>query len=341
MKGEADMNLATSYLGLALRHPVVAAASPLSASVDGILRLADAGAAAVVMASVYEEQIVAQELAEAALWSAGQDSHAEMGAYFTPQTQARVLDGRLNTLRRAAERAGVPVIASLNGCTDEGWLDFARQMEQAGASAIELNFSHIPTDITQSAQAVEAEYADVVRRVCAGVDIPVSVKMPATFTAPGHVVRSLLDQGAAGVVLFSRFYGPGLDIAVLEPDERLRLSTPGELNLALMWLSLLSARLGGSFAAGCGVWSAADVVRCLLAGASVVTTASALLEKGPGHIGTLVTGLRAWMHAQGHESLADFQGRCAARGTPEEARAFVRREYYRLMTLPVERVTGV
>lgn len=342
------MDLSTNYMGLALAHPVVASASPLSAALDGILRLEDAGAAAIVLPSIYEEQIAAQELEEEALMEAGAESHAEVGSYFPLVSAPSVLDGRLNTLRRAAERTSVPIIASLNGASDEGWLSFAARLEQAGASAIELNFARIPTDIAETSAEVEARYADVVRRVSEAVSVPVSVKMPPFFSAPGNVARRLFESGADGIVLFNRFYGPDLDVSDLQPEEELALSSPYELRLTLMWVGLLSRRLeglGGSLAASTGVWSGADVVKCVLAGADAVMTASSLLRFGPGHIGVLLTDLREWMEQRGHENLGAFKGLLAAR-EPGPARQFLREEYRKLLTLPqardftIENVTG-
>ncbi|MCH4024452.1 MAG: dihydroorotate dehydrogenase-like protein [Acetobacter sp.] len=330
------MDLSTNYMGLALAHPVVPSASPLTATVDGILKLEDAGAAAIVTASIYEEQIEAQEAEEEVLMAAGAESHAEVGAYFPVASAFSALDERLNVLRRAAERTSVPIIASLNGASVAGWLNFATKLEQAGASAIELNFTRIPTDIDETGVEVEAYYADVVRRVAETVAIPVSVKMPPFFSAPGNVARKLLASGAKGLVLFNRFYGPGLDVDNFLPEEDFTLSNSHELRLTLMWTGLLSRRLegtGGTLAASTGVWSGADVIKCLLAGADAVMTTSSLLRLGPAHIGVLLAGVREWMERQDHEDLTAFKGMLAAR-EPGEARRFLREEYRRLLTLP-------
>ncbi|MBB2197714.1 MAG: dihydroorotate dehydrogenase-like protein [Gluconacetobacter sp.] len=326
------MDLRTTYLGLELAHPIVASASPLCADLDGIMRLADAGAAAVVLSSIFEEQIVAQELAEAAMTEMVTDCQPEAAGYWPPDAGSNVLDGRLETLRRAVERAGVPIIASLNGCSASGWVDFARKLEQAGASAIELNIYRVPADPAESGPSVEAAALEILRRVKAAVGVPVSVKMAPFFSAPGHMAAQFAEAGADGLVLFNRFYGPDVDLAALTARDDLHLSNPYDIRLPLMWVGLLSRRIPTSIAASTGVWSGADVVKYLLAGADAVMTTSALLRHGPAYLGTLLGELRGWMERRGHESVAAFKGQLAAGGQPDEAAQFLRAQYRTILT---------
>lgn len=327
-------DLRTRYLGLDLPHPVMASASPLTASVDGICRLADAGAAAVVMASIYEEQIVAAELAEMKLVEAG-DAHPEAGGgYFAGSVTRRgVLDERLEILRRAAERAGIPVVASLNGVSPAGWTGFAHQLEQAGAAAIELNIFRIPADLSEDGRKVDDECVDALRAVKAAVRIPVSVKLSPYHSSTGHFALRLTQAGADGLALFNRFYEPGIDLATLRPKLDFDLSTSADTRLGLAWISLLRGRLGGaSLAATSGVWDGEDVVRYLLAGADVVMSASALLRHGPGHIGTLARDLRAWIERHGDDGVSALRGRLAATRRGGDPGAFLRAHYRDILT---------
>jgi dihydroorotate dehydrogenase (fumarate) len=266
------MDLSTTYLGLELEHPIVASSSPLTSSIDGIRRLADAGAAAIVMASVYEEEVVAEELRQFHLMEQGAETQAEAASYFPeyPDTHLGVLDGHLETLRLAAERAGVPIIASLNGATHEGWIDFAAKLEQAGADAIELNVYRVPADPTETGASVEQGYLDILRAVKAQVGIPVSVKLGPYFSSPGNMALRLVEAGADGLVLFSRFYEPDIDLGSLTAKRDLQLSEPDEMRLALMWTALLSDKLDASLAASSGVDTFEEVVKFLLVGADVV-----------------------------------------------------------------------
>ncbi|MFT9063567.1 MAG: dihydroorotate dehydrogenase-like protein [Acetobacter persici] len=327
------MNLETQYLGLSLRHPIVASASPLTADLDHILRVADAGASAIVMASIFEEDIAAQEVRDATLFETGEDSHPDVnGGYFPAVLEATVLDGRLSVLRRASERAGVPVIASLNGCTQAGWVHFARKLEQAGAAAIELNFWHMATDPDETGAEVEARFIAILRAVKADVTIPVSIKLPPFFSAPGNMAKRLVEAGAAGLVLFNRFYEPGLDLHPVAPEADAQLSTSYELRLPLIWTGLLSGRLRTSFAVSGGVNSGEDVVRCLLAGADVAMVTSALLRHGPAFLSTMLADMQAWMGARSVESIASLKGQLAAQGSAQTAETFLRDQYRRILS---------
>ncbi|MCV7090039.1 dihydroorotate dehydrogenase-like protein [Mycobacterium interjectum] len=326
-------NLATRYLGLDLKHPIVASASPLTSDLDNILRLADAGAAAIVMASIYEEQVVAEELAQAALLEQGSDTQPEAAGYFPEVPEGRgMLAGRLETLRRASQRAGVPIIASLNAKSSAGWVDFAHRLQEAGASAIELNIYRVPADPAETGAALEESYAEILRAVKKTVSVPVAVKISPFFSSPGNMATKLVQAGADGLVLFNRFYEPDIDLDSLKAQPDLQLSTPYDIRLPLMWIALLSRHLNASIAASTGVWTRDEVVKYLLAGADLVMTTSALLEHGPDHLTTLVEGLRDWMESRGFESVAAFKGRLAAGQRPADTADFMRAQYHEILT---------
>lgn len=327
------MDMTTRYLGLELEHPIVAAASPLTANINGIRRLVDAGAAAIVMASVYEEQVFAEELRQVALLEQGAETQAETTTYFPEVPEHRgVLEGHLETLRRASEGAGVPIIASLNGSSREGWIDFAQQLEQAGASAIELNVYRVPADPQETGHEVEQSYLDILRAVKARVKVPVAVKLGPYFSSPGNMVKQLVDTGADGLVMFSRFYEPDIDLVSLTAKSDLELSTPYDMRLPLMWTALLAGRLSVSLAANTGIWTYEEVVKYLLVGADVVMTASSLLKNGPGHLGTLLNGVKEWMASRGFSSVDQIRGRLAVGRHHADPAAFMRAQYYQILT---------
>lgn len=303
------MRLATTYLGRQLAHPIVAAASPLTATLDGMKTLEDAGAAAVVMSSLYEEQIRAEDTAYALYTEQGSNSQAEAESYFPeiPEYDCGV-SGHLDTLRRASEALDIPVIASLNGTTREGWIGHAQALEQAGAAAIELNVYSIPIDPQVGSGDIERRTLDIVREVAATVRIPVSIKLAPYFTAMPHMAAELVRAGANGLVLFNRFYAPDIDLATLKVTRSLPLSTAAELPLSLVWIALLSRRVACSLAASRGVESHVEVVKYLLVGADVVMTASALLRHGAEHIRTMREGLERWLGENGFASVEAIRG---------------------------------
>lgn len=303
------MDLTSDYLTFKLKHPVVASASPLTSSLDGMRRLEDGGAAAVVMASLYEEQIRAEDAAYTLLTEHGSFSQAEAGSYFPElHDYNRGVSGHLETLQRAADALSIPVIASLNGTSREGWPEYAKLLEQAGAAALELNLFLVPSDIGMSGQDVEASYLEVVRSVKEAVRIPVSLKLSPFFSAMGNMATELQKAGADGLVLFNRFFQRDIDLATLNLKLDVHLSTPAEIHLPLVWIALLSRRLRLSLAASRGVESHEEVVKYLLAGADVVMTTSALLRHGPGHLGTLVSGLQRWLEENGFPSVDAMRG---------------------------------
>jgi dihydroorotate dehydrogenase (fumarate) len=307
------INLASCYLGLELAHPVIASASPLTATFDGMRRLEDARAAAVVMASLFEEQIRDEDTRYATFTEYTAGCHPEAATYFPELPDYRYgVSGHIETLRRAAEALDIPVIASLNGVSDAGWLDYAVELEQAGAAALELNLYLLPADVAVSGRDIEQRYLDIVRHVKAKVSIPVSVKLPPFFTAAGNFITQLESIGADGVVLFNRFFRPDFDLETLSVKREVALSTPADIHLPLTWIALLSGRLKLSLAAGTGVDSHVEVVKFLLAGADVVTTASALLRHGPEHMQALVDGLEPWLSQNAFASVTEIRGRLDA-----------------------------
>jgi dihydroorotate dehydrogenase (fumarate) len=307
----AQVDLGTSYLGLRLAHPLVASASPLGKDLDGIRRLEDAGAAAVVLPSIYEEEVEAANAINIAL--ADRRSTSERpSAPFSQHRNSAALDARLDVIRRASRACGIPIIASLNGSAPTRWVSIAREVEAAGAAAIELNLYRVPANLEESGQAVEERWLATVAAVRGGVSIPVAVKLGPWLSAPGHFCKSLVAAGADGLVLFNRFYQPDTDLDTLQIVSNLQLSTPYEMRPALLWISLLAGHIDASLAATGGVDTSEQVVKYLLAGADVVMTASALLRHGAGHIGVLRRGLEEWMQDRGFASLTTLRGRLSA-----------------------------
>jgi dihydroorotate dehydrogenase (fumarate) len=303
------MSLSSRYLGLQLAHPIVASASPLTSTLDGMRRLEDAGAAAVVMASLYEEQIRAEDTAYALLTEHGSNSQAEAGSYFPelPDYDSGV-SGHLETLRSASESLDIPVIASLNGTTAEGWIGHARALEQAGAAAIELNIYSVPVDPAISGAEVERRTLEIVREVASTVKIPVAIKPVPYFSSMPHMAAELVRAGAKGLVIFNRLYAPDIDLATLRVTRSLPLSTAAELPLSLVWIALLSRRLGCSLAASRGVETHVEIVKYLLVGADIVMTASALLRNGVQHLATMRQGLERWLGENGYDSVDAIRG---------------------------------
>ncbi len=326
------MDLATSYLGLKLKHPLIASASPLTSTLEGIRALEDAGAAAVVMPSLFEEQVRAEDTAYAMYTDHGSYSQPEAGSYFPelPDYDNGV-SGHLDTVRRAVDAVDIPVIASLNAMTIEGWINYAARLEQAGAAALELNMYYIPADATVSGHDVEARYVEVVREVKRTVRVPVAVKLSPFFSSTGHIVHRLADAGADGLVLFNRFYQPDFDLATLSTKSDLKLSSSHEAGPPLLWIALLAGRLNRSLAATTGVETADQVVKYLLVGADTVMTASALLRHGPAYLQTLIGGLVVWLERNGYPSVAAIRGLKSVKRQDNVAE-LLRAQYMNLIT---------
>lgn len=301
------MDLATSYMGLTLRNPLVASASPLCHTVEGVRSLADAGVGAVVLHSLFEEELAEEAARQARLLEAGSDSFAESLSYF-PAFGGFGPRPYLSLLERATAAVDIPVIASLNGATPSGWTDYARAMQDAGAVAIELNISYLPGDPGISGRDAEQRHLEILELVRAAVSVPIAVKLNPYFSSTGEMALRLDRAGADALVLFNRFLYPDIDAESLGVVSKVGLSNPAEARLPRTWIALLRGRLTAALAATTGVEGPDDVVRYLLAGADVVMTTSALLRHGPQHAEFLLTGLADWMARKGFSSVADFRG---------------------------------
>jgi len=303
------MNLETGYMGLQLRNPLVASASPLSYTLDGIRRLGEAGVGAIVLFSLFEEQLREEEAERARLVEGPAESFAEALDYVPAVVKDDAGPGRyLSLLERAAAAVDVPVIASLNGVTPDGWTGYARAMQDAGAAAIELNIYYLPGDPLIRGSDVEQRYIDVLAHVKDAVTIPIAVKLSPYFSSTGEMALRLDEAGADALVLFNRFLQPDIDPEALAIVPGVTLSSAVEARLPRTWIALLRGRVRAALAASTGVEDPADVARYLLAGADVVMTASALLRHGPGHATVLLEGLSAWMARKGFRSVDELRG---------------------------------
>lgn len=325
------MDLATRYMGFDLPHPLVPGASPLADDLDQVRRLEDAGAAAIILRSLFEEQIEREQLgAERHIESHG-ESFAEAASYFPmPDEFALGPDRYLEQIRRIREAVAVPVIASLNGVTPEGWLGYARSMVQAGAQGIELNVYYIPTDPAETSEHVEWRVIEAARQVREAVAVPLAVKLSPFYSSPAHLAARLDGLGVEALVLFNRFYQPEIDIETLEAYPRLQLSDPGELLLRLRWLAILSGRVSASLAVTGGVHTAKDAIRAIMAGADVVQMVSALLLSGPEHLAQVRAQMVEWMKEHEYDSLAQMRGSMSHSRCPDPA-AFERANYMRVL----------
>jgi dihydroorotate dehydrogenase (fumarate) len=325
------MDLTTRYMGLQLKNPLVASASPLTGELDSLKRIEDAGAAAMVLPSLFQEEIEAEAARYDHLTGAHDDSWPEglsnfpklVGAHQGPHHY-------LELVRRAREAVGVPVIASLNGISNEGWTSYARLLEQAGASGIELNIYFITADLGSTGADVERHYFQILKSVRAAVSIPVAVKLSPYFSSVGNMVLKLQEAGADAFVMFNRFYQPDIDLSRLQVLNDLKLSEPGELRLPLLWLAVVAGSTKASLAASTGVDSADEVVKYLLVGADVVMTTSALLRHGPGHIATMLSGLHKWLEARDFGSLEHVRGIMSQRNM-RDPQAFERANYIKIL----------
>jgi dihydroorotate dehydrogenase (fumarate) len=331
MSRKPKPDLHTQYLGLQLRNPIVASASPLTATVESLKRLEEAGAAAVVLPSLFEEQIEHEEMATHDLYLFGSEVSPEARGFFPEPTQAASGTAKYLDLIADAKRAlTIPVIASLNGYTAGGWTSYARQFEQAGADAVELNVYFLATNPHDSSAAVEQRYIDLVATVRATTRVPLAVKVAPYFSAFAHMAKQLVDTGASGLVLFNRFVQPDIMLDELEVAPHLVLSTSEELRLALRWIAILHGHLKASMAATGGAHTSDDVLKLLLAGADCVMLASCLLQKGPNHIRTLLSGVERWMSEREYSSVKQMKGSLSQRSCPDPA-AFERSNYMKAL----------
>jgi len=307
------MDLSTRYLGLNLRNPLLASASPLSRTVDGVRRLADAGVGAVVLYSLFEEQLRREAELNERMAALGSESYAESLSYF-PSTVDDGRDGHryLRLLERAAAAVDIPVLGSLNASAPGSWARYARSMQDAGAAAVEVNIYYLPGDTGVSGSEVEQRHLDVLAEVKSAATLPVAVKLSPYFSATADVAHRLDAAGADGLVLFNRFLQPDIDPETLSIVRSVALSAPSETRVPLTWIALLHGRVRASLAASTGVEHATDVAKYLLAGADVVQSASALLRHGPEYAGALLQGLRDWMNRKGFQALDEVRGLLAA-----------------------------
>jgi dihydroorotate dehydrogenase (fumarate) len=325
------MDLSTTYLGFTLPHPLMPGASPLADDLGVVRRLEDAGAAAIVMRSLFEEQIVSEQLAAFRHTEKHAGSFAEALSYF-PDTNVFALgpDEYLEKIHGIKEAVDVPVIASLNGATLGGWLDFSKRMQEAGADALELNVYYVATDPEETSARVESRVVEMVGALKAALTVPVAVKLSPFYSALGHFARELDQAGADGIVLFNRFYQPDIDVEALEVERRLHLSEPSELLLRLHWLAILSGRVEVSLAATGGVHSALDAIKAVMCGAHAVQMVSALLRHGPELLRQIRDGMAVWLEEHEYDSLAQMQGSMGLQRCPDP-QAYERTNYMELL----------
>ncbi len=326
------MDLKTSYLGMQLKNPIVPSASPLSHNVDSMKRLEDAGASAIVMYSLFEEQIAheAEELDHYLAY--GTESFAESLTYFPEAAEYNVgPDEYVDLVRKAKEALSIPVIGSLNGITSGGWIDYAKKIQEAGADALELNVYYIPTDPNLSGTDVEDRYLEVLHAVKRSVTIPVAIKLSPFFSSLAHLAHRLDLAGADGLVLFNRFYQPDIDLDELEVVPNVLLSTPHELRLPLRWVAILHGRVKASLAATTGIHTAEDVLKMTMAGADVTMMCSALLKHGPNHITEVLSTVRDWMVEHEYVSLEQMRGSMSQKSVADPS-AFERANYMRALS---------
>lgn len=321
------MDLSTRYLGFDLAHPLMPGASPLGADLDAIRRLEDAGASMITLHSLFEEQVRQNHFANVAAAEATSNSSAEAQSFFPSLPEFGLgPDEYLDHVRRVRLAVNVPVVASLNGTTQSGWIDYARLIEQAGAHALELNVYFVAADLEDPAWAVEDRVINLARQIKQSVSIPVTVKLSPFFSSVAHLARRLESAKIDGLVLFNRFYQPDIDIKALEVTPRLEYSTSAELRLRLHWLAILSGRIHPSLAVSGGVHTVEDVIKAIMAGAHAVQVVSALLVQGPEHLTRLRQALSDWLEQNEYDSLSQMQGSMNLRRCPDPA-AFQRAHY--------------
>jgi dihydroorotate dehydrogenase (fumarate) len=327
------MDLSTTYLGLKLRSPLVpSAAQPLTENVDNYKRMEDAGAAAVVMHSLFEEQLALERRELYESMTQGTESFAEALTYFPEPPSFQVgPESYLRNISRAKESVKIPVIASLNGSTAGGWVQYAKEIEQAGAAALELNIYWIPTDPSLTSIRIEDTYIEILKSVKQQVSIPVAVKLSPFFTNFANMARRLEAAGADGLTLFNRFYQPDMDLESLEVTPNILLSTPMAMRVPLRWIAILRPQIKASLAATSGIHRATDAIKMLMAGANVTMLCSALLRHGIKHIETMEWELRAWLEEHEYESVHQLQGSMSQKNCPDPG-AFERAQYMRAVS---------
>jgi dihydroorotate dehydrogenase (fumarate) len=323
------MNLSTRYLGMSLRTPLVPSASPLSENLDNIKRMEDAGAAAVVLHSLFEERIQSEGQQFHHHLTHGTESYAEALTYFPDLEELTVgPEAYLKEIAAAKKAVAIPIVASLNGSTLGGWTDYAKQIEEAGADALELNIYWIPTDPDVRGGEVEARYLEILEYVKAVVSIPVAIKLSPFFSSFAHMARELARAGASGLVLFNRFYQPDVDLETLAVSPNILLSTPMAMRLPLRWIAILRGRVHTDLAATSGIHRAADVIKMVMAGADVTMLCSVLLRRGIDHIRIIEREIKEWLEVHEYDSLEQLKGSMSQMSCPDPE-AFERAQYIR------------
>jgi dihydroorotate dehydrogenase (fumarate) len=326
------MDLTTTYLGLQLKNPLVPSPSPLTREIANLRRMEDAGAGAVVLYSLFEEEINAESHTLDRYLTEGTESFAEAWTYFpeAPSYKAIGPDAYLEHIFRAKQALGIPVIASLNGVSSGGWIRYAKQIEGAGADALELNIYYLPTSMDLTSAEVEQVYIDLVRDVSQSVSIPIAVKLSPYFSATANMIGRLTNAGARGFVLFNRFYQPDLDLENLEVVPNLNLSRSEEIRLPLRWIAILYGRLAADLALTTGVHTANDALKGIAAGANVVMTTSELLMHGIGRIGEILSEMEAWLYDHEYTSVSELRGSLSQVNVAAPA-AFERANYMQIV----------
>lgn len=326
------IDTSTKYLGLNLKNPLVVSPMPLCRTLDNIRRMEDAGAAAVVLHSLFEEQLTYDSHALNANLCQGEETFAEALTYFPEVSEFKMgPDDYLEHLRNAKQAVDIPIIGSLNGVSSGGWIEYAKRMEEAGADALELNVYYIPTDPDMTGVYVREMHESLIRDVKANVRIPVALKIGPFFSALPYVARHLEQAGADALVLFNRFYQPDFDLENLEVKTNLTLSTSSTLRLRLRWTAILYGKINADIAISGGVHTPEDVIKCMMAGAKAAMTTSALLKHGIGHLSVLRNGVARWMEAHEYESIEMMQGSMSQKAVAEPA-AFERANYINILT---------
>ncbi len=326
------IDFSTTYLGLKLNGPIVVSSTPLSESIDNVCRMEESGASAIVLTSLFEEQLALESVALDEDLSRGTESFAESLGYLPDLSDYRMTNEvYLENLRKSKDAVNIPILASLNGATTGGWVRFAKEMEQAGADAIELNTYALATDRSQTSSELELQLLELVDNVCRAVKIPVSVKLSQSFTSIPHLVAQLEDVGAAGVALFNRFYQPDFDIETLEVRPTLHFSTPSELLPRLHWAAILFGHTKIDIGITGGVHSAEDVLKSIMAGGTVAMMASALHIHGIEHIGRVLADLRYWLEKREYTSIGETRG-CLSRRSVPDTSPFDRGNYIKTLS---------
>jgi len=325
------VDLKTTYLGLELKNPIVASSSPLSEKVEKVQALEEAGVAAVVMYSLFEEQIIHESLELDHYLNRDAESYSEALSYF-PEVGRYTLgpDAYIQQVKNLKAAVNIPVIGSLNGVSSGGWIEYAQKIEAVGADAIELNLYYLPTDLDLSSAELEKAYITLVNNICNKISIPVAVKLSASITAIPNFARRLVDAGAKGLVLFNRFYQPDFDLEKLEVVPNLILSSPAELRLPLRWIAILYGRVNADFALTSGVHKSTDLIKAMMAGAKVTMLASSLLKKGPKRAAKILANIETWLEENEYESIQQMQGSMSQQSIADPS-AFERANYMKVL----------